>query len=130
MLPIVSFEDRRDKLPRIFDRGAVFSDEIDAAVSDILRDVRERRDEALLDLTERFDGVRPARLRISTERLAEAYSDLDPELRDIFSEAASNIRRFHEKQVRSSWFSDEDDGVMLGQRFVPLDRAGVYGSRW
>ncbi|MEX0822121.1 MAG: histidinol dehydrogenase [Rhodothermales bacterium] len=126
MLPIVSFEDRRDKLPRIFDRGAVFSDEIDAAVSDILRDVRERRDEALLDLTERFDGVRPARLRISTERLAEAYSDLDPELRDIFSEAASNIRRFHEKQVRSSWFSDEDDGVMLGQRFVPLDRAGVY----
>ncbi len=126
MLPIVSYRDRRERLPCIFDRNADFGDEIAAAVSEILQGVRSRGDAALLEFTERFDGARPADLRVQEGRLAAAYSALDVELQDILVEAAGNIRRFHEKQVRHSWFSEEDHGVVLGQRFVPLDRVGVY----
>jgi len=126
MLPIVAFSDRRARLPRLFDRSAVFSDEIDETVRGILQAVGSRGDDAVLELTERFDGVLPDTLRVPPEIMAAAYSELGDVLRDIISEAAGNIRRFHEKQVRSSWFSEEDDGVVLGQRYVALDRLGVY----
>lgn len=126
MLPIVAYRDRRGRLPRIFDRSAVFSREIDDAVSEILRAVRSRGEEAVIEFTERFDGVLPRPFRVPADALAAAYSELDGGLRDILIEAAGNIRRFHEKELRTSWFTEEEDGVVLGQRYVPLDRVGVY----
>ncbi len=126
MLPIVSFHDRRVRLSRIFERLAVFDEDVDASVREILETVRTGRDEAVLDLTDHFDGVRPASLRVSPDRLADAYADLGDEMRDILSEAAGNIRSFHEKQLRHSWYTEERDGVVLGQRYVALDRVGVY----
>ena len=126
MLPVVPFARRQEKLERLFSRRAVFDDRIEEAVRRILEEVRSGGDAAVLDCTERFDGVRPASLLVDAERLAEAHASLNDSLRRILSEAADNIRRFHEKQRRASWFDTEEDGAGLGQRYVPVERVGVY----
>ena len=126
MLPVVPFARRQEKLERLFSRRAVFDDRIEEAVRRILEEVRSGGDAAVIDCTERFDGVRPASLLVDAERLAEAHASLNDSLRRILSEAADNIRRFHEKQRRASWFDTEEDGAGLGQRYVPVERVGVY----
>ncbi|MFB6231069.1 MAG: histidinol dehydrogenase [Salinibacter sp.] len=107
-------------------RGGTFSDEVDATVDDILQRIRVEGDAALLDLTERFDGVRPDPVKVPTDALDGAPHALDDDLRDAIKDAAANIRRFHQKQVRESWFTEDGDGVVLGQRVVPMERAGLY----
>ncbi len=126
MLPVVPFARRQEKLERLFSRRAVFDDRIEGAVRRILEEVRSGGDAAVLDCTERFDGVRPASLLVDIGRLAEAHAGLSDSLRGILSEAADNIRRFHEKQRRASWFETEEDGAGLGQRYAPVERVGVY----
>ena len=126
MLPVVPFCERREKLERLFGRSALFGDRIDEAVRRIVEEVRSGGDAAVLDCTERFDGVRPASLCVDVDRLAEAHARLDDALRSILVEAADNIRRFHEKQLRASWFDTEEDGAGLGQRYVPIEKVGVY----
>ncbi|RMH49223.1 MAG: histidinol dehydrogenase [Bacteroidetes bacterium] len=126
MMTLVDYRDRHARLQAILGRGASFSPEIDAAVRRILDDVQARGDEAVLDLTERFDGVRPPALRVPASALADAAAAMDPDLRAIIAEAAANIRRFHERQRQNSWFMDDGDGVVLGQRVVPLERVGLY----
>ncbi|PQJ36570.1 histidinol dehydrogenase [Salinibacter sp. 10B] len=125
MIPLISPDDT-DRLNAILSRDATFSDEVDAAVDDILAQVRQSGDTALLDLTKRFDGVRPDPVKIPPSLLDEASDALEGDLREAIGEAASNIRQFHEKQVPESWFTDDGDGVILGQRVVPMERAGLY----
>lgn len=125
MIPVITPDDTA-RLDAIRSREAAFSDEVDAAVADILTQVRERGDDALLDLTERFDGVRPDPVKTPPSLLEEASDALDGTLRDAIAGAAANIRRFHEKQKRESWFTDDGDGVLLGQRVVPMERVGLY----
>lgn len=107
-------------------RGGTFSDEVDTTVDDILGQVRTQGDAALLALAEQFDGVRPDPVKVPASVLNGAADALDDDLRDAIEDAADNIRRFHEKQVRESWFTDDGDGVILGQRVVPMERAGLY----
>ncbi|MFB6279668.1 MAG: histidinol dehydrogenase, partial [Salinibacter sp.] len=107
-------------------RGGTFSDEVDATVDDILARVRTEGDAAVLDLTETFDGVRPDPVKVPVSVLDGAEEALDDDLREALDQAAANIRRFHEQQVRESWFTEDGDGVVLGQRVVPMDRAGLY----
>ena len=107
-------------------RGGTFSDEVDTTVDDILGQVRTQGDAALLALAEQFDGVRPDPVKVPASVLDGAADALDDDLRDAIEDAADNIRRFHEKQVRESWFTDDGDGVILGQRVVPMERAGLY----
>ncbi len=126
LLPIVAYADRAEKLSAVLSRSASFSDEVDQSVRAILAAVRERGDAAVLDFTERFDGVRPERLRVPAEALEKASAALDADLRAIIEEAAANIRRFHERQLPQSWFTDDGDGVLLGQRVVPMERVGLY----
>jgi histidinol dehydrogenase len=125
MIPIIDPSDR-SRLDAILSRDATFSDEVDQSVASILLQVRQRGDDALLDLSERFDGVRPDPIRVPPDALEAASDALDPELRDILTDAEANIRRFHARQVQNSWFTDDGDGVLLGQRVVPMDRAGLY----
>jgi histidinol dehydrogenase len=126
MIPVVDYADRAEKLEAILSRSASFSDEVDATVRDIIGDVRARGDEAVLDYTERFDGVRPDPVKVPTEALQAASDALDGRLREVIARAEDNIRRFHAKQKRESWFSEEGDGVVLGQRVVPMERVGLY----
>ncbi|PAP77525.1 histidinol dehydrogenase [Rubrivirga marina] len=126
LLPLVPYLERRDRLAAVLDRRAVFDDVVERSVRTILADVRQRGDAALLDLTERFDGVRPDALAVPSDALEQALNDLDPALRTTFEEAASNVRRFHEAEMPESWTSDDGDGVTLGQRISPVERAGLY----
>ncbi len=126
MLQIVAYRDRHRRLRKIFDRSAVFDQGFLRDVDAIVYDVRENGDEALLRLTERYDGVRPEGLRVPEEALSDALAELDEDLLSVLRQAADNIRHFHEKQMRRSWFTDDGDGVILGQRVVPLERVGLY----
>ena len=124
MLPIITRDAPR--IDAILRRGATFSDAIDRTVADILQQVRDNGDAALLDLSARFDDVRPNPLKVPADVLAAAADALDDDLRRIIAEAADNIRRYHRKQVQDSWFAEDGDGVLLGQRVVPMERAGLY----
>ena len=113
--------DLRGKLPR----PAQATEGPVAAVKEILADVRERGDDAVRDLTERFDGVRPSALRVPPADIAAALGSLDPELRSALEAAADGIRDFHEHQVVGD-HTYERDGIVVEGRKVPVDRAGCY----
>ena len=125
MIPLLTPNDTA-RLDAIRSRSGTFSDEVDATVDNILAQVRDDGDAALLDLIGKFDGVRPDPVKVPESVLDGAADALDDDLRDAIEDAADNIRRFHEKQVRESWFTDDGDGVILGQRVVPMERAGLY----
>ena len=92
----------------------------------ILTDVRERKDEALREYTERFDRVRLEKFRVTEAEFAEASGQVSAQLKAALEEAAENIRDYHSRQVRQSWFVTKESGTMLGQLVRPLQRAGLY----
>lgn len=126
MLPLITYPGQDALLQAIQNRAGTFSAAIDTAVDEILAGVRADGDAAVRAYTQRFDGVDPAALAVAPALLAAAYAETPVDLRDIIAEAAGNIRRFHERQRRQSWFTEEADGVVLGQRIVPIERVGVY----
>ncbi len=126
MLPIVPLRDVERRLQRVLNRQASFSPEIDSAVRAILDGVRDGGDAAVQAYSERFDSARPPALRVPEALLAEAAETLDADLKKVIMQAAENIRRFHEHQRERSWFVDEPEGVVLGQRILPIERAGLY----
>ena len=109
----------------IFHRTEEKTDVADA-VAEILADVRKNGDEALRRYSERFDSAKLDVLEVTAEERVAAMAAVDPELIAILEEAAANIRAFHEKQKRTDFVITEKDGVVLGQKIIPLDRAGVY----
>ncbi len=98
------------------------------AVDEILNAVKDRKDQALFEYTGKFDGVTitPETIRVTKEEIDEAYEQVDQELIDVIRKALVNIRSYHEKQVRYSWFDSKPDGTLLGQKITPLERVGVY----
>ncbi len=108
---------------------SVSDDAVNQTVGDIVRDVRERGDAALLEYTNRFDGRQASaasELVLSEEGLDAAYAALDGRVRQALEEAAERVRRYHERQKQSSWTYREEDGTLLGQQVTPLDRVGLY----
>lgn len=97
-------------------------------VNDIIRQVRERGDEAVFAYTKQFDRceLTPENLTVTEAEIKEAYGKLEEELVETMKKSAENIRAYHEKQVRQSFFTEKPDGSLLGQRIMPLARAGVY----
>lgn len=97
-----------------------------AAVKEIIRVVREKGDSALLEYTERFDGIRLSSLSVTEEEMEEAFNEISGHMVSIIEDAAENVRAFHERQLRPSWMSTDETGTILGQKITPLDSAGVY----
>ncbi len=95
-------------------------------VAAILANVRENGDAALKEYTARFDGAVLDTLTVSAEEIDEAIAAVSPRFLEILEKAAANIRRFHERQVRNSFILNEQDGVVIGQKIIPVDRAGLY----
>lgn len=103
--------------------------EVDVAVARILADVKARGDAAVVEYTNRFDGLNArsmAELELSRAELEAAYQRLSTVQRDALEAAAARVRRYHEQQVQHSWQYTEDDGTVLGQAVTPLDRVGLY----
>ncbi|WP_374355516.1 histidinol dehydrogenase [Chitinimonas sp.] len=102
---------------------------VDATVAAMLADVRTRGDAALIDYTQRFDGVAASSMRELTlhrHELEAAYLRLPVDQREALEAACARVRRYHEKQLQSSWQYEEADGTVLGQVVTPLDRVGLY----
>lgn len=99
---------------------------VEQIVSEIIKDVRENGDSALYKYCEKFDGARLDSLEVSAEEIDEAVSSVEPEFLAILKKAAANIRKFHEKQVRNSFIINDETGVVMGQKVIPVDRAGLY----
>ena len=95
-------------------------------VAEILRNVRERGDEALREYTEKFDHTQLESLVVTEEEMREALDEVDPEFMRILRRAAENIRKFHSRQVRNSFIINDEDGILTGQKVIPVDRAGLY----
>lgn len=96
------------------------------AVVKILQEVKNRGDQALFELTERFDGASLDSLKVTEAEIEAAYQNVDDSLVAAIREAAENIRDFHSRGVRQSWMTTKDDGTLLGQKVTPLDAVGVY----
>ena len=95
-------------------------------VAEILRNVRERGDEAVREYTEKFDHAKPESLTVTPAEMQEALDSVDPDFLRILKRAAGNIRKFHSRQVRNSFILNDEDGILMGQKVIPVDRAGLY----
>lgn len=117
-----------DKLRRIRERIVALDAELMSQVAAIIQDVRSRGDAALVDYTARFDGctIQASDLRVSEETLTNIASGVDPEVLAALREAIRRVRFFHEFERQHSWEVETPDGVRLGQRITPIERAGLY----
>lgn len=109
----------------IFARNSAAAD-VENAVTEIIDTVVKKGDQALYDYARKFDGAELSALEVSEEEIAEAFAGVEPEFLEILEEAAGNIRAFHEKQVRSSFIMSEREGVILGQKVLPIEKVGLY----
>ncbi|MBQ8822226.1 MAG: histidinol dehydrogenase [Lachnospiraceae bacterium] len=102
--------------------------EYESVVNEIIENVKQNKDKAVFDYTLKFDRftLTPDNIVVSKEEIAEAYAQMDAELVEVMKRAAENIRAFHAKQVRNSWFDAKEDGTILGMKITPIQRAGVY----
>lgn len=100
----------------------------EAAVNDILLNVRTNKDEALFKYTKDFDkaDINASNIVVTKDEIEEAYTKVDPALVDVIRKSLKNIKEYHEKQKQYSWFNSKPDGTILGQKVTPLARAGVY----
>ena len=108
---------------------SVSDDAVNQRVLDIIKAVRERGDTAVVEFSQRFDGVTAtsmADLILPRERLELALTRITPEQRTALEKAAERVRLYHERQKQDSWTYTEADGTVLGQQVTPLDRAGLY----
>lgn len=115
-----------DTVPDFLAKQEQEAQNADAAVTDIIADVRGRGDDALLEYCKRFDNASLDSLEVSQSELDGAFSRAKPEFIELLKRAHANIRAFHEKQKRQGFVMDEKPGVVLGQRIIPLARVGVY----
>ena len=124
----LSSESRDRLLEDLLKRSPNSYGEFEGRVAAILADVKERRDAALFEYTKKFDGadISADNLVVTEEEIREAYETVDPSLVEIIRKALVNIRAYHEKQRRYSWFDSKPNGSMLGQKITPLRRVGVY----
>ena len=107
---------------------ARFVPKVDVAgtVSEIIKNVRENGDKALFEYCEKFDKAQLSSLAVTKEEIDEALSLVEPEFLEILEKAAKNIRKFHSRQVRNSFIINDEDGIVIGQKIIPVDRAGLY----
>lgn len=119
---------RKNLLDELLKRSPNHYGEYGERVNAILEEVKKKGDEALFSFTERFDGAKISKdsIRVTKEEIEEAYRMVDPELLTVIRKALVNIRSFHEKQKRNSWFDSQPDGTLLGQKITPLQSVGVY----
>lgn len=119
---------KKDLLRDLLQRSPQSYGSYEAVVAEIVEAVRKDGDKAVFSYTEQFDhfSLSADNIKVTREEIEQAYGELPAELVAVYKKSAQNIRIFHEKQLRSSWFDSRPDGTILGQRMIPIERAGVY----
>ena len=129
MLEIVAYpaDPPAPRLQAILARDGGFGPQVEETVARVLEEVKRRGDEAVSGFTREFDRVElaPGRFRVPPASLEEAAAAMAGDLRRSLEEAAANIRSFHRRQRRNSWFVEDGDGVILGQKVTPIERVGI-----
>ncbi len=110
----------------IIDRKEEIKTNIEGIVSDIIYNVRKNGDEALKEYSKKFDNVELSSLLVSKEEIDEAYNSVDKEFIEVLTLAKENIYTYHEKQKRDGFEIKKENGIVLGQKITPIERAGVY----
>lgn len=100
--------------------------DVTAVVADIIDDVKENGDAALIKYCEKFDKASLSSLEVTKEELSAAMDMVEPEFIEVLNKAAANIRKFHEKQVRHGFIINDENGIVTGQKVIPIDCAGLY----
>ena len=95
-------------------------------VDGIIADVRARGDDALKDYALKFDGAKIDALQVTQEEIDEAFAGMDPYFLETLREAAANIESFHRQQVHKNFVVNDKPGIVLGQKYTPIEKAGVY----
>ena len=119
---------RKDILSNLLKRSPNSYGEYEGRVSTIIDDIKGRRDEAVFEYTKKFDGydLNADNIIVTEDEIKAAYEEIDAGLVEIIRKALVNIRNYHAKQTRNSWFDATPDGTILGQKITPLARVGVY----
>ena len=100
--------------------------DVEKIVSDIIQDVKANGDRAVFGYCEKFDKVKLSSLEVTPQEFDEAKSKIEPEFCEILKKAAFNIEKFHRKQIRNSFIINDENGIVMGQKIIPLDAVGLY----
>ncbi len=123
MIKILKFGEVRPE--EIFAR-AVPAVNVENIVTEIIETVKQNGDKALFEYNKKFDHADLTELSVSAEEITEAVNSVEPEFLAILKKAAANITKFHEKQKRNSFIINDENGIVMGQKIIPDDRAGLY----
>lgn len=120
-------ENTNNLLEKLLKRSPTNYDSYEKDVKAIINNVKENGDKALFNYTLQFDkaNINADNIVVTTEELEEAYKEVDPKLIEVIRKSLARIKAFHEKQLQNSWF-DYSDGIILGQKVTPIEKAGVY----
>ena len=121
-------ETKKNILEQLLKRSPSSYPEFEQRVNDIIENVKQNKDRAVFGYTKQFDGfdVTSENVRVTKEEIEEAYTLVDAKLLDVIKKSLVNIRSYHEKQKKYSWFDSTENGTMLGQKVTPLAAVGVY----
>ena len=128
IVKIESMDFEKDNtLKALIKRAEQDIEEFDKVVKEILKDVKENGDKAVIKYTEKFDKVKlsPEELSIPEEELEKAYNEIEEDVRNSLKVAFERIKKFHISQLEKSYFLEEE-GILLGQKVIPIERAGLY----
>ena len=123
MIKIMKFSEVQPE--QIFARAESAAN-VETIVSEIIANVRKNGDKALFEYCEKFDRAKLDCLQVTQQEIDEAVATVAPRFLDILRRAAANIRKFHQQQVRRSFIMNDESGVVMGQKIIPIDRAGLY----
>lgn len=128
MINTVFADGRADEalIAQLKERSGEVDKKVTLAVTEILENVKQNGDKAVLEYTVKFDGKSPEKVEISKEEIERLISDCDPFFVKSLEDAAENIRDFHARQLQQSWLTTKENGVIMGQRVRGLHRVGIY----
>ena len=121
-------ETRNNLLEELLKRSPNQYGQYEMVVNEIIQAVREKRDEAVFEYTNKFDkwDCNRENLKVTQDEIDEAYAQIDDEFIACMKKSAENITAFHAKQLHNSWFDPKPDGTILGMKILPIEKAGVY----
>lgn len=119
---------KQNLLENLLKRSTNDYGDYEKVVADIIENVKERKEEAIFEYTLKFDKchMTKERFQVTREEIDAAYKEVDAHFVQVMKDAAANIRAYHEKQKRTSWFDTNENGTILGQKITPMQNVGVY----
>ncbi|WP_300711281.1 histidinol dehydrogenase [uncultured Brachyspira sp.] len=125
MIKVINYKECKS-LDEILLRSQFSYDDVNEKVKNILEDVKKNGDNALIKYAKMFDNAEIDNLEVSTKEIEEAYNKADEQFKETLHIAYKNIEQFHKKQLRNSFITNEEDGIIMGQIINPIEKVGVY----